>query len=102
SAAGSGSRRRFRVPGCLRGTGSPSVVDDLHPSRIARPGHTTPCQERASILWRMSPIVDGASIDDLAADFEAEWVRLRRDIHRWPELAGDERRTAALAADRLG
>jgi metal-dependent amidase/aminoacylase/carboxypeptidase family protein len=28
-------------------------------------------------------------------------VELRRDIHRWPELAGAEERTAALVADRL-
>ncbi len=28
-------------------------------------------------------------------------IELRRDIHRWPELAGGEKRTAALVADRL-
>jgi len=28
-------------------------------------------------------------------------IELRRDIHRWPELAGTEKRTAALVADRL-
>lgn len=28
-------------------------------------------------------------------------IALRRDIHRWPELAGAEERTAALVADRL-
>jgi metal-dependent amidase/aminoacylase/carboxypeptidase family protein len=28
-------------------------------------------------------------------------IELRRDIHRWPELAGGEERTAALVADRL-
>jgi metal-dependent amidase/aminoacylase/carboxypeptidase family protein len=28
-------------------------------------------------------------------------IELRRDIHRWPEPAGAEERTAALVADRL-
>ncbi len=28
-------------------------------------------------------------------------IGLRRDIHRWPELAGAEQRTAALVADQL-
>jgi metal-dependent amidase/aminoacylase/carboxypeptidase family protein len=31
----------------------------------------------------------------------AEWVEVRRDIHRHPELSGQEVRTAALVADRL-
>jgi amidohydrolase len=42
-----------------------------------------------------------ASIDQIAACFDADLISLRRDIHRWPELAGDERRTAAAAAQRL-
>jgi metal-dependent amidase/aminoacylase/carboxypeptidase family protein len=41
----------------------------------------------------MSIEVDASALQDLIA--------LRRDIHRWPELAGEERRTAASAAERL-
>ncbi|MEU4218088.1 M20/M25/M40 family metallo-hydrolase [Actinoplanes sp. NPDC026623] len=33
--------------------------------------------------------------------YEDALIELRRDIHRWPELAGSEQRTAALVADRL-
>ena len=32
---------------------------------------------------------------------EAEFVALRRDIHRHPEMGFEEQRTAALVADRL-
>lgn len=42
-----------------------------------------------------------ASIDRIAACLDAELVSLRRDIHRWPELAGAERRTASAVAQRL-
>ena len=37
------------------------------------------------------------TVDGLAA----ELIELRRDLHRWPELAGRERRTAALVAEEL-
>lgn len=43
-----------------------------------------------------------AAIDQFAADLDAGLVALRRDIHRQPELAGDERRTASVVAERLG
>jgi metal-dependent amidase/aminoacylase/carboxypeptidase family protein len=43
----------------------------------------------------------GALIDQIAADLDADLIALRRDIHRRPELAGDERRTATAAAERL-
>jgi len=39
-------------------------------------------------------------LDALAAR-AGEFIRLRRDIHRHPELAFDEHRTAALVADKL-
>jgi metal-dependent amidase/aminoacylase/carboxypeptidase family protein len=44
---------------------------------------------------------ENASIDRIAAGFEADLISLRRDIHEWPELAGTERRTASMAAQRL-
>lgn len=37
----------------------------------------------------------------MTADLDGDLTALRRDMHRWPELAGGERRTAALVADRL-
>lgn len=46
------------------------------------------------------PLVD-AAVDRVAARLDAETVELRRTIHRRPELAGDERHTAALVAQRL-
>lgn len=49
----------------------------------------------------MTAVPGDATIDQIAVDFDADLVALRRDIHRWPELAGDERRTAAAAAQRL-
>jgi metal-dependent amidase/aminoacylase/carboxypeptidase family protein len=49
----------------------------------------------------MAPALDRATIDETAADLDSELIALRRDMHRWPELAGAERRTAALVADRL-
>jgi amidohydrolase len=41
------------------------------------------------------------SIDQLAAQFEADLIALRRDLHAHPEGPGDEYRTAALVAERL-
>ncbi|MEU0557719.1 M20/M25/M40 family metallo-hydrolase [Dactylosporangium sp. NPDC006015] len=43
----------------------------------------------------------GARIDAVAATLDEALIGLRRDIHRWPELAGEERRTAGLVAERL-
>jgi metal-dependent amidase/aminoacylase/carboxypeptidase family protein len=45
--------------------------------------------------------VDQRSIDAATGSIEADLVALRRDIHEHPEVAGEERRTAALVADRL-
>ncbi len=42
-----------------------------------------------------------AEFGALAAGIESEVVALRRAVHQHPELAGDERRTAALVAGRL-
>ena len=35
------------------------------------------------------------------ARLDEEMIALRREIHRHPELAGEERRTAALVAEQL-
>jgi metal-dependent amidase/aminoacylase/carboxypeptidase family protein len=42
-----------------------------------------------------------ASINQIAVDFDADLIALRRALHRWPELAGDERCTAAAVVERL-
>jgi len=49
----------------------------------------------------MSNERDVTIVKEIAAEIEGELVALRRDIHRQPELAGEERRTAGLVADRL-
>jgi metal-dependent amidase/aminoacylase/carboxypeptidase family protein len=43
----------------------------------------------------------GTSVDRVADGLDADLIALRREIHRWPELAGGERQTAAMAAQRL-
>ncbi|MFC7622212.1 M20 family metallopeptidase [Microlunatus sp. GCM10028923] len=45
--------------------------------------------------------VDQPSIDAVTGTLEPDLVALRRTIHDHPEVAGEERRTAALVADRL-
>jgi metal-dependent amidase/aminoacylase/carboxypeptidase family protein len=48
--------------------------------------------------------IDGSlndAIDAVAARLDGDLVALRRDIHRHPEAPGEERRTAAVVADRL-
>ena len=37
----------------------------------------------------------------LAATLESDLIRLRRDLHRHPELAFAESRTAAIIADQM-
>jgi metal-dependent amidase/aminoacylase/carboxypeptidase family protein len=45
--------------------------------------------------------VDEAAIDAVATRLDGDLVELRRDIHRHPEIAGEERRTADVVAQRL-
>ncbi|MFG1804925.1 M20 family metallopeptidase [Streptomyces sp. NPDC049040] len=47
------------------------------------------------------PAPGHAELGELAAGIDGELVALRRTLHRHPELAGQERRTAALVAGRL-
>ncbi|WP_228472895.1 M20 metallopeptidase family protein [Streptomyces cyaneochromogenes] len=49
----------------------------------------------------MSSTLDHAMIDKIAAEIDDELIGMRRDIHRHPDLAGAERRTSALVAERL-
>jgi len=45
--------------------------------------------------------VDEDSIDAVASGLDGELIELRRDIHRNPETAGQEQRTATVVAQRL-
>jgi len=45
--------------------------------------------------------VDGDSVDAVASRLDRDLIELRRDIHRHPETAGQEVRTAKLVAQRL-
>jgi metal-dependent amidase/aminoacylase/carboxypeptidase family protein len=45
--------------------------------------------------------VDRATVDAVASRLDRDLIALRRDIHRHPETAGQEERTAAVVARRL-
>lgn len=45
--------------------------------------------------------IDRRVVDDVARRFDDGLVELRRDIHRHPELPGQEQHTAGLVAERL-
>lgn len=45
--------------------------------------------------------VDEASVDAVASGLDRDLIELRRDLHRHPEVAGQEQRTAAVVAQRL-
>jgi metal-dependent amidase/aminoacylase/carboxypeptidase family protein len=45
--------------------------------------------------------VDEAAFDAAASRLDGDLIELRRNIHRHPEIAGQERRTAELVAQRL-
>jgi amidohydrolase len=45
--------------------------------------------------------LDPAMINELTRAIDHELIELRRNLHRHPELAGEERRSSALVADRL-
>ncbi|MFF7194618.1 M20 family metallopeptidase [Streptomyces sp. NPDC008079] len=49
----------------------------------------------------MPSALDSQEIGNIAQEFDNDLVLLRRDIHRHPEPAGAEERTAALVAERL-
>lgn len=49
----------------------------------------------------MTAVDEHQCVDAAAALSDAGLIALRRDLHRHPELAGGETRTAALVADRL-
>jgi len=45
--------------------------------------------------------IDSRAVDAVADRLDKDLIELRRDIHRHPELAGEERRTSGLVARRL-
>jgi metal-dependent amidase/aminoacylase/carboxypeptidase family protein len=45
--------------------------------------------------------IDEDAVDAVASRLDSDLIELRRDIHRHPETAGQERRTAELVAQRL-
>jgi amidohydrolase len=49
----------------------------------------------------MSSLPGRDRIDEAAGEIDGQLIELRRDIHRYPELAGNERRTSALVAGQL-
>lgn len=67
---------------------------------VAGAGLSPALAARAGNVSALRP-VDGKSVDAVASRLDRDLIELRRDIHRHPEIAGQERRTAAVVARRL-
>jgi amidohydrolase len=67
----------------------------------ASDGSVASAGSAASGGWVASGGSVASAVDEVAAGLKDELIALRRDIHRHPEAAGQERRTAAVVARRL-
>jgi len=70
-------------------------------ARAAADGVSGPGSVDGPLIGPAHGPVNQRSIDAVAARLNHHLIALRRDIHRHPEIAGEERRTAAVVADQL-